>query len=87
MDEPRTTRVAIIAGARTPFVKAGTIFKHHSPLALGLHAVRGLLEKHHVDPQSVDELIYGIVLIDPRLPNLAREIVFKSGLPASTACQ
>lgn len=84
MDEPRTTRVAIIAGARTPFVKAGTIFKHHSPLALGLHAVRGLLEKHHVDPQSVDELIYGIVLIDPRLPNLAREIVFKSGLPAST---
>lgn len=84
MEEPGTTRVAIIAGARTPFVKAGTVFKHHSPFALGLHAVRGLLEKSRLDPRSVNELTYGIVLIDPRLPNLAREIVFKSGLAAST---
>ena len=84
MEEPGTTRVAIIAGARTPFVKAGTVFKHHSPFALSLHAVRGLLEKSQLDPRSVNELTYGIVLIDPRLPNLAREIVFKSGLAAST---
>ncbi len=84
MEESRATRVAIIAGARTPFVKAGTVFKHYSPFALGLHAVAGLMEKHRVDPQSVDELIYGIVLLDPSLPNLAREIVFKSALPAST---
>jgi acetyl-CoA acetyltransferase family protein len=84
MDEPKVARVAIIAGARTPFVKAGTVFKHHSPLALGLHAVTGLLEKHRVDPHSVDELTFGIVLVNPRLPNLAREIVFKSTLPAST---
>jgi acetyl-CoA acetyltransferase family protein len=84
MEESRATRVAIIAGARTPFVKAGTVFKHQSPLALGLHAVSGLLEKSQLDPRSVDELTYGIVLIDPRLPNLAREIVFKSGLTAST---
>ena len=84
MEEPKTTRVAIIAGARTPFVKAGTVFRQHSAFALAVHSVRGLLEKYHVDPQSIDELTYGIVLIDPRLPNLAREIVFKSGLPAST---
>lgn len=84
MEDSKPKRVAIVAGIRTPFVKAGTIFKHHSPLTLGLHAVSGLLEKHHVDPQSVDELTYGIVLIDPRVPNLAREIVFKSGLAPST---
>ncbi|HLQ25362.1 MAG TPA: acetyl-CoA C-acyltransferase [Acidiferrobacterales bacterium] len=84
MVEPSATRVGIIAGVRTPFVKAGTIFKHHSPLQLGLHTIAGLMEKHQLDPQSVDELIYGIVLLDPRLPNLAREIVFKSALAAST---
>lgn len=84
MDDSRSTRVAIVAGLRTPFLKAGTVFRHHSALALSLHAVRGLLEKNHVDPQSVDELTYGIVLIDPRVPNLAREIVFKSGLAPST---
>ena len=82
--EESKARVAIIAGARTPFVKAGTVFRQHSAFALAVHAVRGLLEKNHVDPQSIDELTYGIVLMDPRLPNLAREIVFKSGLAAST---
>ena len=84
MEESRTSRVAIIAGARTPFVKAGTVFKHHSPLALGLHAIAGLIEKNQLDPKIVDELVFGIVLLDPRLPNLAREMVFKSALPAST---
>ena len=84
MEASRSTRVAIVAGLRTPFVKAGTVFRHHSALTLSLHAVRGLLEKYHVDPKSIDELTYGIVLMDPRLPNLAREIVFKSGLAPST---
>ena len=84
MEKSAATRVAIVAGARTPFVKAGTVFRQHSAFALAVHSVRGLLEKYHVDPQSIDELTYGIVLIDPRLPNLAREIVFKSGLAAST---
>ncbi len=84
MEEPSAARVAIVAGMRTPFVKAGTVFKDHSPLALGLHAVTGLLEKHRIDPHRVDALTYGIVLVDPRLPNLAREIAFRSGLAAST---
>ena len=81
MAQGAQTRVAIIAGTRTPFVKAGTVFKHHSPLRLGLHAVTGLIEQHGIDPGSVDELVYGIVLLDPRIPNFAREIVFESALP------
>ena len=84
MEDSKPKRVAIVAGLRTPFVKAGTVFRHHSALALSVHTVRGLLEKYHVDPKSIDELTYGIVLMDPRLPNLAREIVFKSGLAPST---
>ncbi|HZM26762.1 MAG TPA: hypothetical protein VFB89_05365 [Gemmatimonadales bacterium] len=34
-------RVSIVAGARTPFVKAGHAFATLGPLALAKHAVRG----------------------------------------------
>jgi acetyl-CoA acetyltransferase len=37
-------RVAIVAGVRTPFVKAGQAFATLGPLALAKHTVRGLLE-------------------------------------------
>ena len=76
-------RVAVIAGVRTPFAKAGTNLKNYSALDLGVHAVNGLLERHAVDPQSVEEMVYGIVLVDPKTPNLAREIVFRTPLPSS----
>ena len=76
-------RVAVIAGVRTPFAKAGTNLKNYSALDLGVHAVNGLLERHAVDPQSVEEMVYGIVLLDPKTPNLAREIVFRTPLPSS----
>ena len=75
-------RVAIVAGSRTPFVKAGTVFRHHTALDLGVHSVKGLLEMHQLDPDSVDHLAYGIVIFDPKIPNLAREIVFNTPLPS-----
>ncbi len=35
MSEDPATRVAIGGGARTPFAKAGTAFKEHSPRGVG----------------------------------------------------
>ncbi|MFQ5604370.1 MAG: acetyl-CoA C-acyltransferase [bacterium] len=78
-----STRVAVIAGARTPFVKAGTRFKNYSSLDLAVHSVNGLIEKHRIDPLTVDELVYGIVIHNPHVPNIAREIVFNTSLPAT----
>ena len=75
------TRVAIVGGARTPFAKAGTAFKAHSAQGLAIHSVDGLLEKQHLDPASIDELAYGIVAVDPRVPHLAREVVLCGPLP------
>ncbi len=83
MPNNSTNRVAIIAGVRTPFVKAGTVFKRRSSLELGVHAVKGLLQKQALSPDSVDELIFGTVVADPKVPNMAREIVFSSALPAT----
>ena len=45
-------RVAIVAGVRTPFVKAGHAFATLGPLALAKHAVRGLLRREQHDESS-----------------------------------
>src|SRR5205807_2298722 len=80
-------RVAIIAGARTPFVKAGKAFASLGPSALAKHAVRGLLERDNVDPKGIDAIAFGAVVPERGRPNLAREIVFEAGLPASIEAQ
>lgn len=79
---PDSPRVAVVGGARTPFAKAGTHLKGHTALDLATHAVDGVLEKHGLDPELVDELVYGIVVLDPRAPQFAREVNFRSKLPA-----
>jgi acetyl-CoA acetyltransferase family protein len=80
-------RVAIVAGARTPFVKAGQAFARLGPLALAKHAVRGLLERHELDPASIEAIAFGAVVAEPGKPNLAREIVLEAGLPAGIEAQ
>jgi acetyl-CoA acetyltransferase family protein len=83
MTQSPSTRVAIVGGARTPFAKAGTALKKFLPLELAVHSVNGLLEKQKLDPHAVDELVYGIVVLDARIPQFAREVVFSSNLPVA----
>ncbi len=83
MSDKNATRVAIVGGMRTPFVKAGTTFKDISPLKLSSHAIKGVIEKFNLDPSLIDVLVWGRVLHDPFISNLAREIVFDLKLPAS----
>src|SRR2546426_11309853 len=83
----RDQRVAIVAGARTPFVKAGQGFASVGPLRLATHAVRGLLDRHDVDPAGIDALAFGVVVPERGKPNLAREIVLEAGLPAGIEAQ
>ncbi len=87
MDNTRERRVAIVAGTRTAFVKAGTAFKDLGPLELARQSVVGLIERHHVDPESIQAIAYGAVVPEPGRPNLAREIVFETGLPKSIEAQ
>ena len=80
-------RVAIVAGGRTPFVKSGKAFSELGPLALGSHAVKGLLERHDVDPGGIEALVYGVVVPEPGKPNLAREIVLENDVPRHIEAQ
>ncbi len=77
-------RIAIVMGVRTPFVKAGTAFSDYSARDLAVHSVDALLERARLPADQIDALVYGNVIVDPRTPHLAREIVFASRLPAST---
>ena len=74
-------RVAIVAGCRTPFVRAAGAFSKYTALDLGMHIVPALVRRSGVDPSTLEELAFGSVLLDTRTPNLAREIVLRSGLP------
>ena len=74
------TRVAIVGGARTPFVKAGGAFARYNFLDMGVHVVKEAVSKLSLDTDSIDELIFSTVLLDPRTPNAARELVLRSGL-------
>lgn len=87
MSQQTPVRVAVIGGARTPFAGAGTAFSKVSPLALSAHAVKGLIDRLSLNPAMIDDLAWGRVIHDPRLPNLAREIVFRLELPATIRAQ
>jgi acetyl-CoA acyltransferase len=74
-------RVALVAGIRTPFARSGTSYDDISAVELGGMAVKELVWRHGIDGATVDELIYGTVIPSVSRPNIAREVVFESGLP------
>src|SRR5690606_31402671 len=74
-------RVAVIAGCRTPFTRAGTSLSHMSPVQLGTVAVRELVNRAELDTDLVDGLIFGTVVPSIPAPNVAREVTLEAGLP------
>lgn len=74
-------RVAIIAGVRTPFAKAGTVLKQLSAIDLGKRCVAELIQRTELDGNLVDALIYGTVVQSVIAPNIAREVSLLPILP------
>src|ERR1700694_4251318 len=66
--------VAVIAGYRTPFSKAGTALKDTRAVDLARHAARELLERTNLEGADVDEVIFGQVVPSALVPNIAREV-------------
>jgi acetyl-CoA acyltransferase len=81
---PVTRRVAVIAGCRTPFARAGSALSRMSPVQLGTVAVRELINRAEVDPAAIDHLIFGTVVPSIAAPNVAREVTIEAGLPPTT---
>jgi acetyl-CoA acyltransferase len=84
MTEPRPARrVAIVAGARTPFAKSGTIFRDVTPVSLARHAARELLYRSELDGRELDEVVFSQVVPSVLTPNVAREVSLLPQLPPS----
>ncbi len=81
---PRIRSVAVVAGARTPFCKAGGKLRRCSAVDLGAVAAREALLRSGVRPQQVDQLIFGIVSAPVGAPNIAREIGLAANFPRTT---
>ncbi len=77
------TRVAVVSGLRTPFVKAGGVFQTLTALELGRAVVQELVERSGIDPDTIDQLVFGQVIPTLLAPSIAREVVLASGLPRS----
>jgi acetyl-CoA acyltransferase len=76
-------RVAIVAGCRTPFARAGGLLADLSALDLARLVTAELVQRSQLDPREVNQVILGTVVPDTKAPNLAREAVLGVGLPSS----
>src|SRR3954465_3356313 len=74
-------RVAIVAGVRTPFAKAGTALKSISAIDLGKLCVAELLQRTNLDGREVQALVFGTVIPSVLAPNIAREVSLMPQLP------
>jgi acetyl-CoA acyltransferase len=74
-------RVAVVAGCRTPFAKAGTAYRDLAAVDLAKTCVRELLERSEAAPSWIGTVVMGQVIPSVKAPNLAREVVLGTGLP------
>src|SRR5262245_8536502 len=74
-------RVAIVRGLRTPFVKAGSAFASLTALDLGRILVQELVQRADIDPEEIDQVVFGQVIPTLTAPSIAREVVLAAGLP------
>ena len=77
-------RIAIVAGLRTPFAKQATAFHGVPAVDLGKMVINELLQKYDIDPDIIDQLVFGQVVQMPEAPNIAREIVLGTGMNVHT---
>src|SRR5690349_13054702 len=67
-------RVAVVAGCRTPFCRAGTALKDVRAVDLARFVARELLERTEIAGGEVDAVIFGQVVQSALVPNVAREV-------------
>src|SRR5512133_2073412 len=80
---PPGRRAAVVAGLRTPFVKAGTDFRGLSAVDLGALVVNELVVRSGVPPKEFDQVVFGQVVPSPTVTLIGREVVLRTQLPRS----
>ncbi len=70
-----------VEGVRSPFVKSFGAYDGIDCLGLFSRTVAALLRKTGIDPHAVDEIAAGVVVPQPKNPNVARDAVINLNLP------
>jgi len=78
-------RVAIVAGVRTPFVKAWREFREFNETELSRTTINELVNRVDFDPDEIGEVVMGCVSAPMNGPNVAREAVLRSEVPNHVA--
>src|SRR5580704_6478858 len=73
--------IAIVAGARTPFAKAGTVLKALHAEDLAKSAMQETLYRAGFPADRLDEVILGNVVMPADAANLARVAALWAGIP------
>jgi acetyl-CoA C-acetyltransferase/acetyl-CoA acyltransferase len=76
-----TSRLAVFAGVRTPFGKAGGALRDYAAEDLGVLAARELLLRTGVRVEAIDGVVAGNVGQSSRAANVARVIGLRAGVP------
>src|SRR5437870_11883126 len=67
-------RVAVVAGCRTPFCRAGSVLKQARAVDLARLAARELVHRTNLDGAEVDPGSWGPVVPSALVPNVGREV-------------
>ena len=78
-----SSRIAIVEGVRTPYVRAGTLFSRLTAVDLGRLPVAELIARSGIEPGQIDSVIIGNVAQPPDAVNVARVIGLFAGIPDS----
>jgi len=81
MNMKGTKEVVIVAGLRTPFVKAGGALKSFAAYDLTARVIRELMLRLDFPAEKIEEVIIGNVIQDVEGANMARIATILGGLP------
>lgn len=76
--------VVIIDGFRTPYAKAGAVFKDVHPVDLAAAVTKELIARTGIDRDLIDEVIVGNAGMPAEAANIARVIALRAGLAERT---
>src|SRR5437588_7506466 len=81
LEDKRLHEVFIISAVRTPIGKFGGKLAHLTSPDLGVVAAKAALERAGVQPDQVEETIFGSARQAGNGPNPARQISIRAGVP------
>ncbi|HMO53578.1 MAG TPA: thiolase family protein [Tepidiformaceae bacterium] len=74
--------VVIVDAIRTPLGRRGGVLSKNHPVETSALLLKALAERNHMDPEIVDDVIYGCVSeVGAQSTNLARNVVLTAGWP------